>query len=142
MPITPLKTPAGYVPQMAIAFANASGDAEPVSAANPLPYQEIPFTAAAALTGTTTTSGLTTAFSPKPGRAVVLLLAGSWTGSVKMVRSLDGGATKFGLTAAGNPWAVFTSNVCEPVWDESEAAATLYLDITLTSGSLTYRMGQ
>ena len=142
MPITPLKTPAGYVPQMAVAFANASGDAEPVSASNPLPFQEQPFAAAPALTGTALASGLFGPFAPRAGRAVVVVLSGTWSGSVKVVRSLDGGATKVGLTAGGTAWGVFTGNACEPVWDESEAAATLYLDVTLTSGSLTYRLGQ
>lgn len=142
MPITPLKTPAGYVPQMAIAFANAGGDAEPVSGGNPLPTQEQPFAAAPALTGTMTSSGLAGPFAPRAGRTVMLVLGGTWTGSVRILRSVDGGATKTGLTAGGAAWGVFTANVCEPVWDESEAAATLYLDITLTSGSLTYRLGQ
>lgn len=142
MPITPLKTPAGYVPQMAVAFANANGDAEPVSATNPLPFQEQPFAAAAALTGTLAASGVVGPFPPRAGRAVMLTLSGTWAGSVKVLRSLDGGATKVGLTAAGQPWAAYTGNVCEPVWEESEAAATLYLDVTLTSGTLTYRLGQ
>lgn len=142
MAISPLKTPAGYVPQMAIAFANSGGDAEPVSATNPLPHQELPFVAAPALTGATTTSGVVGPFAPRAGRAVMLALSGTWTGSVKILRSVDGGATKVGLTAAGSAWGIFTANVCEPVWDESEAAATLYLDIALTSGAVSYRLGQ
>jgi len=142
MPISPLKTPAGYVPQMAVAFANAGGDAEPVSAANPLPFTEQPFTAAAPLTGSTATSAVVGPFAPRSGRAIVLALSGTWTGTVKVLRSVDGGATKGGLTAGGTAWGVFTGNACEPVWDESEAAATLFLDITVTSGSVTYRMGQ
>lgn len=142
MPITPLKTPAGYVPQMAVAFANANGDAEPVSANNPLPFQEQPFAAAPAVAGSLTASGVVGPFAPRPGRAVMLMLSGTWAGTAKVVRSLDGGASKSPLTAGGQPWAVYTANVCEPVWEESEAAATLYLDVTLTSGSLTYRLGQ
>lgn len=142
MPITPLKTPAGYVPQMAVAFANANGDAEPVSASNPLPFQEQPFAAAPAIAGTVSASGVVGPFAPRAGRAVMLMLSGTWTGSVKVVRSVDGGATKTGLTAGGAPWGVYAANVCEPVWEESEAAATLYLDITLTAGALTYRLGQ
>jgi len=142
MPITPLKTPAGYVPQMAVAFANANGDAEAVSAANPLPFQEQPFAAAPALAGTLAATGVVGPFAPRAGRAVMLTLAGTWTGTVKVMRSLDGGSTKTGLTAGGTAWAAYTANVCEPVWEESEAAATLYLDVTLTSGSVTYRLGQ
>lgn len=142
MPTSPLKTPAGYVPQMAIAFANPNGDADPVSAANPIPMQEQPFAAAPALAGTLSASGLVGPFAPRAGRAVVLVLAGTWTGTVKLLRSTDGGVTRLPLTAMGQPYGSFAANICEPVWEESEAAAVLYLDIVLASGSLSYRMGQ
>ena len=142
MPTSPLKTPAGYVPQMAVAFANAAGEADIVSAANPIPIQEQPFSAAPALTGTLSTSGQAGPWQPRAGRAVVLTLTGTWTGTVKLLRSIDGGTTKIPLTANGSAYGVFAGNVCEPVWEESEAAAVLYLDATLTSGTLAYRMGQ
>lgn len=142
MPTSPLKTPAGYVPQMAIAIANPSGDAELVSAINPMPMQEQPFTAVPALTGTLSASGQVGPFAPRAGRAVVLTLSGTWTGTVRLLRSVDGGTTKLPLTAMGKPYGNYTANICEPVWEESEAAAVLYLDATITSGSLTYRMGQ
>ena len=142
MPTSPLKTPAGYVPQMAVAFANASGEAEIVSAGNPIPVQEQPFSPAPALVGTLSASGIVGPFQPRPGRAVVLTLSGTWAGSVRLVRSTDGGATKFPVTAGGLSWGLFTGNICEPVWEESEAAALLYLDASLTSGTLSYRMGQ
>jgi hypothetical protein len=61
---------------------------------------------------------------------------------VRLQRSTDGGATRLGLTAMGSAYGEFTGNVCEPVWEESETAALLYLNITVTSGSVTYRMGQ
>lgn len=59
-----------------------------------------------------------------------------------MLRSTDGGTTKLPLTAMGSPYGTYTANLCEPVWEESDDAAVLYLDVTLASGSLTYRMGQ
>lgn len=142
MPSSPLKTPAGYVPQMAVAFANAAGDADIVSAANPIPVQEQPFAAAAPLTGTLATSGTVGPFQPRPGRAVVLTLSGTWAGTARLLRSVDGGSTKLPVTANGLAYGVFTANACEPVWEESESAALLYLDVALTSGSLAYRMGQ
>jgi hypothetical protein len=61
---------------------------------------------------------------------------------VRLLRSTDGGATKLPVTVAGDTWAQFTANCCEPVWDESEASARLYLDIALTSGTITYRIAQ
>ena len=142
MPTSPLKTPAGYVPQMAMSFANAAGDADIVSTANPIPTQEQPFVASAALADTLSASSLAGPFQPRAGRAVVLALSGTWTGSVKLLRSTDGGATRLPLTAMGQPYGSYTANLCEPVWEESEAAALLYLDVTLVSGTLTYRMGQ
>ncbi len=142
MPTSPLKTPAGYVPQMAVAFANLGGDADLVSMANPMPTQEQPFVAAAPLTGTLTTSGQIGPFQPRPGRAIVITLAGTWTGAVKLLRSVDGGTTRMPTTANGLPYGQFTANACEPVWEESEAAATLYLDVALSAGTLSYRLGQ
>lgn len=74
MPTSPLKTPAGYVPQMAIAIANPSGDADLVSAANPMPIQMQPALAAPPLTGTLASSALIGPFSPRAGRPVFLVL--------------------------------------------------------------------
>jgi hypothetical protein len=72
----------------------------------------------------------------------MLTLSGTWTGTVKLLRSVDGGTTRLPVTSAGLPYGAFTANACEPVWEESEAAALLYLDVTLASGTVTYRMGQ
>jgi hypothetical protein len=43
---------------------------------------------------------------------------------------------------AGAGWALFTANCCEPVWEDSEAGAQLYLSVTLASGTLAYRVSQ
>lgn len=142
MPTSPLKTPAGYVPQMAISFANTNGDADLVSMANPVPTQEQPFVAAQPLSGAISASGQVGPFQPRAGRAIILTLSGTWSGTVKLLRSIDGGTTKLPVTASGLPYGSYTGNVCEPVWEESEAAALLYLDAALTSGTLTYRIGQ
>lgn len=72
----------------------------------------------------------------------MLALSGTWTGTVKLLRSTDGGATKLPLTAAGLAWGVFNANCCEPVWEEAIVGAALYLDATLSSGTLTYRVAQ
>jgi hypothetical protein len=72
----------------------------------------------------------------------MLQLSGTWTGTVKLLRSSDGGTTKLPLTLAGAAWGQFTANCCEPVWEESETAATLWLDVALTSGTLAYRLAQ
>ena len=72
----------------------------------------------------------------------MLALTGTWAGTVQVLRSTNGGASSQALTMGGTAWGNFTGNCCEPVWDESEAAAQLYLQITLTSGSVTYRIAQ
>jgi hypothetical protein len=141
MPSTPIQSPASYVPSRAAAFADNDGNSLVVSASNPLPV----FATAGSTTplaGSTSTSGILGPFAPLTGRAVVLALSGTWSGTVAVKRSTDAGATKLALTVGGNTWGEFTSNCCEPVWEESETSATLYLDVTLTSGTLTYRLAQ
>lgn len=141
MPSTPIQTPSSYISSHAAAFADGEGAAVLVSAASPLP---VAFGAPAAtpLAGSTAASGIFGPYAPALGRAVMLSLGGTWAGAVKVLRSADGGATKVPLTLGGQPWGQFTGNCCEPVWDESEGAARLYLDVALTSGTCTYRFAQ
>lgn len=94
------------------------------------------------LEGTSATTQVVGPFVPEPGVPVWLTLSGTWTGTVRVSRSVDNGATKHPLTAAGEPWAVFTTNCCEEVHDESESEAELYLDITRSSGTVEYRLAQ
>lgn len=138
---TPIQTPPGYIVPNAVSFADTDGSALTVSAAVPLPVA-IGLASATPLAGSTAASVIAGPYQPAIGRAVMLLLTGTWTGSVKVTRSVDGGATRQPLTAAGANWGQFTGNCCEAIWEESEAAARLYLDIALTSGTLTYRMAQ
>ncbi|MFO1254990.1 MAG: hypothetical protein U1E37_04900 [Sphingomonadaceae bacterium] len=138
---TPIQNPAGYAVNRAVAFADADGSMLPVTADTPLPVA-LRIAPVTALAGTAAMTSLVGPYQPVPGRAVMLTLSGTWTGTVRVVRSADGGATRQPLTIAGNAWAQFSANACEPVWDESESAATLYLEIALSAGSVTYRMAQ
>lgn len=142
MPSAVLRSPAGYLTSVAVAYSNPEGNADVVSALNPLPVALAPSAANAPLTGSTATALVAGPFQPQAGRAVMLALSGTWSGQVRLLRSTDGGATKLPLTAMGGAYGTFAGNVCEPVWEESESAALLYLDITITSGTLAYRMGQ
>ncbi|WP_068083145.1 hypothetical protein [Novosphingobium rosa] len=88
-------------------------------------------------------------FTPQLARDIWATLVGAAaTGSAQLLRSTDAGASKAGLTAGGKAWAgwsfsaVTGSIVNEPVGTESDAAATYYLAVTLTAGSLTYRVAQ
>jgi len=135
--------PASFVPQQAIAFGPMGGQAVAVDAANPLPIVARPGAAQSVpLDGSANASGLIGPFLPELGRAIWLTLSGSWTGTVTVKRSVDGGATTQGLTIGGSSWAVFSANANEPVAEESEAAARYYLDVVLASGTLAYRVAQ
>ncbi len=123
-----------------VAISNATL-AVNVSNAAPLAVS-VAATTTAALAGAASASGVVGPFTPVLGRAAILALAGGWAGTVKVTRSTDGGATRLPLTVAGSAWAQFSGNACEPVWEESDATARLYLDLTLTSGTLNYRLSQ
>ncbi|HEX4847626.1 MAG TPA: hypothetical protein VFV30_05745 [Novosphingobium sp.] len=139
MPGTPIQSPASYVPSRATAFADADGTSLLVSSSNPLPVT-LNGGSTTPLAGSTSATGSAGPFTPVIGRPVMLMLSGTWTGLVKVMRSTDGGTTRLPLTVAGGSWAQFSANCCEPVWEESDPAATLYLDVTLASGTLAYRI--
>lgn len=148
MPNVPISYPARYAPGVALNYADEVGNAILVSQSAPLPV-----TLAAAvgggsttpsppLTGSTAIASTTGTYVPVAGRPLVLTLTGTWTGTVKLLRSINGGTTKLSLTLAGAPWAEYTANVNEPVWEESEAAAVFFLQFTPLSGTIAYRLAQ
>lgn len=138
---TPIQNPSGYAVTRAVAFADVDGSMLQVAAATPLPVT-LGSVATSALTGTTAASTTAGPYLPALDRPIMLLLTGTWSGTVTVTRSVDGGTTRQPLTVNGAPWGQFTANCCEAVWDEAETGAQLYLDITLSSGSLTYRLAQ
>ena len=142
-------SPAGrYVAPSAVAFADASGDVALVSTERPLPVLMIDADAVVStpppppLSGTISTSTVAGPFEPLKALPMHLQLSGEWQGTVRLERSTDGGATRQGLTIGGSAWASFSANVNEPVWQESEASASFWLNLTLTGGTLTYRLSQ
>ena len=142
MPDVPISFPARYAPGVAVHFAAASGSAATVSHAAPLPVEVKPAAAPAALTGTASASAIVGPFAPAPGRPVWLTLAGTWAGSVQLLRSSDGGTTRQPVTVGGAAWGRYAGNACEAAWEDSEAGAQLYLDVVLASGTLAYRLAQ
>ncbi|HTM96047.1 MAG TPA: hypothetical protein VL100_09560 [Croceibacterium sp.] len=140
----PIHAPAAYYPPFAVAFADGEGNGLVVDAANPLPVTVAPAApeTSTPITGSLSASGVVGPFDPAPGRAIWLSLSGTWTGTVTVQRSIDGGTTKLPLTSGGLPWAAFTGNACEPVAEDGESGAAYYLDVTLASGTLTYRLAQ
>lgn len=142
MPVPPaINFPAQYAPGVAIAWGNVNNQAQVVSQSAPLPTNSI-LTPTTALTGTTSQSATVGPFTPVIGRSVMMALSGNWSGSVQLMRIAPGQAAMLPVTLGGTPWALYTVNCCEAVWDENELGALLYLAITLTSGTITYRLGQ
>lgn len=143
MTALPTAAPARFVPLAAVAFSDEQQNGQVVNADNPLPVA-VSFgpTETTPLAGTTSVSLLTAGFSPELGRPLWLTLSGTWSGTVAVQRSTDGGATRQPLTLAGDAWGVFAGNANEVVSVESEAGATYSLDIALSSGTLSYRMAQ
>lgn len=139
----PVAVPAGYLTGQAIAYTTPIDRAVLVSTATPLPVTATPVPAASVpLAGTTNTSAVLGPFTPQLARPIWLTLSGAWTGAVQLQRTTDGGATRQLLTAAGQPYGSYTANANEAVVEESCAGATYYLAVTLTSGTLTYRVAQ
>lgn len=143
MSSNPITVPSGYATAFAIGFADAaSGNLSIVDSGRPLPVSPIRAAASAPLTGSTAASGTFGPFTPIPERPVFISLSGTWQGTVSLRRSLDGGQTLLPLTLGGQAWASFSANACEPLWEEHEDGATLFLAVTLTSGTVSYRLSQ
>lgn len=89
-------------------------------------------------------------FTPQLGRAIVATLNATVTatGSAQLLRSTDGGATQLAVTrnsSVANAWnftSVLGAIVNEAVWEESDATASLYLALTLSAGTVSYRLAQ
>ncbi len=146
MPDIPISYPGRFAPGFALAYADAAGAALQVSSTTPLPVAVISGgstgSAPSALSGSSAVAITAGPFAPLAGRPLVLALSGSWTGTAKLLRSTDGGITRLPLSLGGAPYATFTANICEPVWEENEAGATFYLQLAPSSGTILYRLAQ
>ena len=146
MPNVPISYPARYAPGVALNYSDGSGDAILVSQAAPLPVSISAAPSGSAvptpLTGTAQTARTVGSFVPVAARPILLTLSGTWTGTARLLRSIDGGVTRLPVTLAGAPWGEYTANINEPVWEENEAPAVFYLQLTPLSGSIVYRLAQ
>jgi hypothetical protein len=142
----PISYPGRYAPGVALNFADATGSARQVSESSPLPVVMAVSTSGsaqpAALTGTASSASTAGPFVPVAGKPLILTLSGTWAGKVTLLRSINSGATRLPLSLAGAPWGVFSANVNEPVWDETETSAIFYLQLAPTSGTVAYRLTQ
>ncbi len=135
--------PANFVTSTAVGYADSRGSFTLATAETPLPVTfEARPVPPAPLEGTADSATTAGPFTPVANTPIHLMLTGDWTGTVILLRSVDSGTSRVPLTAGGQPWAVFTANANETVWQEAEAGATFYLDLRLISGSVTYRVSQ
>ena len=138
-----ISTPAGFAPAFAVGFAGPAGDLSQVSRSSPLPGGiAAPVSNAASVEGEAIASLLAGPFRPDGQAPVVVTLDGDWSGEARLQRSTDDGVTLHDLRVAGLDWGVFTANGSEQVWSESEAGATFWLDISIASGTCSYRVSQ
>ena len=144
IPSVRIQAPAGFVPEHALAFAAPDGTATAVGRDTPLPVAATLAAAGVApLAGTAAASATVGPFVPQLGRPIWVSLSGTWSGSAQLLRSTDGGATRLPLSYAdGAPKAVFGGNMNAPVAEETVAAASYYLAVTLTGGAVSYRVEQ
>lgn len=139
-----IAVPAAYVGIEAIGFGTIGEELHSVTPDSPLP---VATTIAAAtsipLSGSTGTTGTAGPFVPQLGRAIRVILSGNWTGTVQLLRSIDDGATRLPITYPdGSARGSWSTNINSRVVEESEAGATYYLAITMTAGTLSYRIAQ
>ena len=138
----PVQTPGGFAPVFVSGMDDGAGNLALINENRPLPVTAVAALAPAALEGDTSADAIAGPFIPAAGLPVICTLSGDWQGTVQLMRSADGGATLHPTTVAGSVWGSFNANACEPVWEESEAGAQLFLDCRIESGTLTYRLAQ
>ena len=143
MPVTSpsISVPAGFAPAYAVAFSDTGGQLALVSDAAPLPVTTAA-PAPMALTGQSATSEVVGPFDPTVGRVIVVTLDGEWSGTVRLLRSTDGGLTKLPLRVGGLPWAEYSEPGTAQAWLETEEGTGFYLDMALNSGTVVYRVSQ
>ncbi|WP_420382031.1 hypothetical protein [Novosphingobium sp.] len=89
-------------------------------------------------------------FTPQLSREIWLTINATTTttGTAQLLRSTDAGATRIGLTAGGVPIGAFVfaavsgAIVNEILTVETDAAATYFLSLTLTAGTVAVRIAQ
>jgi len=142
---TPLvEAPGNFTPQVALAFGSLNEAATPIGPANPLPtHARLGAADSSPIAGSTSVSTLLGPFAPELGRLIWVTLSGTWTGSVQLLRSVDGGATRLPVTYGdGTVKGIYSGNVNAAVAEETVDGTIWYLDATLGSGTLNYRLEQ
>lgn len=155
--------PGGFAPMQSTCVVQADGTCAAVSTTAPLPTAPGPLAAAgstpcmgtvtsSAVTPTTTPASCAASFAggaarigplvPELGRAIRVVLRGTWSGAVAIGTSVDGCATINPLTVGGATWGSFAGNANEAVDVPTVAGVAYCATATVTSGTLTYAVRQ
>lgn len=97
------------------------------------------------VTGVFAADGQSAPFAAELGRPINVSLTpadDAWDGSVRLLRKLPGAESFQPLTMLGEPWALFTGAISEPVWEETEAGCSFVLACEHIAGSISYRISQ
>jgi hypothetical protein len=90
-----------------------------------------------------TTTVVSSSFSPELGRFIWITLSGTWVGAIKLERSTDNGTTWLGITdSAGLVKGSWTINVNAPIVEDTVYGVIYRLNITLSGGTVTYKIQQ
>lgn len=105
-------------------------------------YAGITSAAAAPVAGSFGSTGYSQPFAPLAGKAFNISIWGTFVGTVKLVRSFDGGLTWLPLTASGTALEVFTAPVSEQWQEDGSGVLYALLCSAYTSGAINYRISQ
>jgi hypothetical protein len=94
------------------------------------------------LSNTVSVSGTSVMFVPQLGYKIYLTLSGTWSGTVTLQMSRDGGASWGSITASGEIIGFYSGNCDESITLVSDPLVRFRLVYTIDSGSLTYRLAQ
>ena len=91
----PISVPAGFAPAFALGFSDSESRLSIVSSSAPLPVAitDQPSPSTDPLSGETSASMLAGPFQPILGIPIILTLSGEWSGTVRLLRSMNGGDT-------------------------------------------------
>jgi hypothetical protein len=96
------------------------------------------------VTASLTAPGNTAAFTAVAGRLINANVTGTGVGvQSRLVRSFDNGVTWLGITVSGQPYGVWSGNVSEQAWVESQVDVLFRIEVTaITSGTVNLSLSQ
>lgn len=137
----PIVSPARFAPATAIGFSDEETGLVLVSNGKPLPVQTVR-QSPNALIGTLSGAATSGPFAAVPGLPIVVALGGEWQGTIRLLRSSDGGASKMPLSASGIALGYFSQPGVEQVWEETQEDITFFLQADLSAGEAIFEVSQ